>query len=485
MPHVLFVAFLFSFFVINQKDKKDKDTLLDFKNKRVLVMGLGLHGGGVGTVRFLAKRGARVLVTDTRKKEDLLPSLQALANFSHVRYVLGKHREKDILSADLIVKNPGVPPRSPYIRLARKKHIPITTDMGIFFSLCPATIIGVTGTRGKSTTAFLIWKFLKTRLPRVFLAGNIRKSVLELLDGLKEKDTIVLELSSFQLHDLKSITHIKNQRSPHIAVLTNILRDHLNWHATMKEYQEAKRTIFANQTDKDYLFANGRDPIVREMAERAPSRVLFPELLVRFKKIVDANLGAHYESSVALAIGVAKHYGVSSESIQSALINFYGLEARQQEIATIRGVHYINDTTATVPDATVAAVLRFREKAKENKLILIAGGTDKKLDFKEMACALQKYVDCIVFLPGTGTEKLKKELQTVYKELDTHKRPIIYEAGSMREAVKTVSKNAQKGDWVVLSPGATSFGLFLNEFDRGDKFNDVIKSMRQTSEHKK
>ena len=440
------------------------DVVSDFRGKRVLVMGLGLHGGGVGTVDFLSRQGAEITVTDLRTARELAPSLRALHRIKGIRYVLGEHRMKDFSVADMIIKNPGVRRDSPYLQGATRRGIPIRSDMDIFFDLCPARIIGVTGTRGKSTTTYLIWQFLKTKYRHVHYAGNIRKSVLTLLPQVKKNDVVVLELSSFQLADLS-----REQKSPHIAIFTNLMRDHLNWHRTMHEYQEAKCAIFRFQRPDDYLFVPRDDATLRRMTRNAPSHIEKTTLAPALIAIVDQNLGHHYRSSVGLAAGVAQHFGVSNANIKKILSAFKGLEARQEEIARIRGVRMINDTTATTPDAAIVAIQRFRASTGSgHMLILIAGGSDKKLDFKNMARAIKKSVDRLVFLPGAGTEKLKRELPGIKYA----------EARSMREAVEISWRDAKRGDCIVLSPGAASFGLFLNEFDRGAEFARAVKKLK-------
>ncbi|MDP3779056.1 MAG: UDP-N-acetylmuramoyl-L-alanine--D-glutamate ligase [bacterium] len=458
----------------------------DLKGKKVLIMGLGLHGGGVGTVLFFTAQKADVTITDLRTQEELRLSLDKLKHLSHVHYVLGRHRTSDFLHADLIVKNPGVAPSSPYLLLARKKNIPITTDMGIFLRACPASIIGITGTRGKSTTAYLIARFLealfrsrkKDASRKVFLGGNIRTSVFDFIDTATKNDVIVLELSSFQLDDIAHDSwHIDSDewRSPHIAVLTNIMRDHLNWHGSMAHYISAKSIIFRFQSSHDVLFANNSDLEVKKMSSRAKSHVVFPHLPAQFKSLVDRNLGAHYRTSSSLAIDVARHFGASLPLLKSVLTAVHGLPGRQEIIATIRGITVVNDTTATIPEASIAAIMRFRDRAQKNNLILIAGGSNKNLLFADMARAIKKYVDRCILLPGTATEKLVKKLNTKNRG---NKTLTIGYAPSMQQAVTMAFESAKKGDVLVLSPGAASFGLFANEFDRGDAFIKAIQTHR-------
>lgn len=442
-------------------------------------MGLGLHGGGVGTIRFLVRHGARVMVTDLRSRVTLAPSLRKLAGSKSIQYVLGRHRKQDFLAADVIIKNPGVPAASPYLKLARARGIPITTDIGIFFKMCPATVIGVSGTRGKSTTAHLIWKFLSALTPslhsspvgqkrdgrrrRVFLGGNIRISVLEFAEKLHKDDVVVLELSSFQLEDI-----VEDRVSPQIAVLTNIFRDHLNRHRTMRGYLAAKKILFQFQKSHDYLFLNPHDPMLRRAARHAPSQVVRPALQKRFRSLVRKNLGAHYEMSVALAVAVARHFGVPFIKIEKVLQRFHGLEGRQEHIGRMQGVTIINDTTATIPEAAAAAIVRFRPLAK--RIILIAGGSDKKLQFVSFAHAIKKDVDFLILLPGTATAQLKRALHYCH-----YPESAIHEARTMQEAVRVARARADTGGYLLLSPGAASFGLFQNEFDRGEQFKKAVK----------
>ncbi len=430
-------------------------------------MGLGLHGGGAGTVRFLARHGAKITVTDLRSNRVLAPSLKALADIKGISYVLGRHRTADFSRADMVIKNPGVRPDSPYLAAARAHDAIITSDIGIFFRACPAPIIGVTGTRGKSTTTYLIWKFLKEKYQRVHYGGNIRKSVLTILPRIKKTDIVVLELSSFQLTDLA-----REKKSPEIAVITNIQRDHLNWHTNMQDYIAAKSKIFTFQHPDDYMFINPDDPVLARMAKKAGSRVVTPRLAAPLKKIVRENLGSHYESSVALAVAVAEQMRIPALAIQKVLRSFQGLPERQEEIAIKRGVHFIDDTTATTPDAAGAAIARFRKKAGKGRVILIGGGSDKKLDFRRMIRHIRASVDMLVLLPGSATERIKKELRTINDESE------IRDAKSMKDAVKIAYGLAAAGDYVLMSPGAASFGMFLNEFDRGKKFQDAVRMLK-------
>lgn len=483
-------------------------TLDDFKNKKITVMGIGLHGGGVGVIKFLAEQGAKILATDLRQKEELQSSLEALADAKNVEFVLGEHRLEDFLEADMIIKNPGIPDDSKYLAAAKEKNIPIESDIGIFLELCPAPIIGVTGTKGKSTTAALLAHVLSQHYPQVILAGNIRQSVLEKLPEITKDTVVVLELSSWQLADAKA-----HKKSPYVAVITNIRQDHLNRYGSLHDYIEDKKLIFKFQGEKDYLFLNYDEAPLQELSHEATSRIYFystegnvllhaelPTLnqkarigaYIRTKKIYygvaqeliaavkDVRLiGRHNLSNVLAAVSVADLYNVPPEKIKAALQTFRGLEGRLQFIDKINNVRYINDTTATAPDAAIAALRavaeEFPKKDKRKNIILLAGGADKNLEFAELGQVISETAKAVVLFNGTATAKLTKEIAP---ELPTET------AESMAQAVQAASRLAEAGDVVLLAPGCASFGLFQHEFDRGKQFNEAVAQIRRQKEVK-
>ncbi len=422
--------------------------------KKVTVMGLGLHGGGVGVAKFFCRQEAEVLVTDIRTKKELKESIQKLKGLP-IKYVLGRHQNKDFIKADLIVKNPAVPSSSFYLKIARKHKIPIKTDVGIFFDLCRAPIIGITGTKGKSTVATLIYLFLKTKYPNTILAGNIGISPLEILSRIRKRSKIVLELSSFELEDLK--------KSPHIAVITTLFPDHLNRYKNFKEYINSKKTIFKYQKKNDILILNYNNPETKKLASEARSKVYF------FR-----------DSNVSASIAVAKLFKISKKDIKKVLSNFKSVPSRQEFVATKKGVRYINDTTATTPQSVILAIKTFKKRFPKSEIILIAGGVDKKLSYKNLAKEIQKEISSLILLPGTATDKIKKRLKKASetRSLSTDRERVsVFLVNSMREAVKKATAIAQKGDIVLLSPGAASFNLFKNEFDRGKQFVKAVNKL--------
>ncbi|MEK7573942.1 MAG: UDP-N-acetylmuramoyl-L-alanine--D-glutamate ligase [Patescibacteria group bacterium] len=419
---------------------------------KVLVFGLGLNGGGVGSARFFSRQGAKVTITDLKSKKALSVSLAELSSFPGIKYVLGRHRWADFLASDLIVKNPAIPWDNPFLKKAQAQNIPITTDTILFFSQAPTLIVGITGTKGKSTTATLLAELLKKKYSRVWLVGNIGESFLDKLPKIKSKDIIVAELSSFQLEDLALA-----KKSPNIAIITNIFPDHLNRYSSFQEYAQAKTHIFLHQKPAEHLIIDGNDEFLVKLTKKAKAKKHFLE-----KK----NLPP-LEINTALAVKAAEILGVPQKSIAKVLKNFRGLAGRQETVRELKNRIFINDTTATNPTAVLIALQSLSLKY-QRPIVLIAGGQDKNLDYKKMAQEINKKVKTPVLLPGNATEKLKKNLRSGFLEVK-----------NMKEAVKKAYDLSQAGDLILLSPGAASFNLFENEFDRGEQFNQCVKNLRK------
>ena len=461
-------------------------------------MGLGLYedGSGISATKFLLSRGAKVTVTDLKSKTDLVDQIKRLGMAAKkVKFVLGEHREQDFTKADLIIKNPAIPRHSKYLKIARDNKIPIESDITLFFKLADKKkIIAVTGTRGKSTTTTLINEILSAAKVKTILGGNITKSPLTQINQAKGR-VVVLELSSWMLETLG-----EHRLSPHLAVFTNIYPDHLNTYDDINDYAKAKENIFAWQNLQDYVILNRDNKFTREMKKRVPSRVFWFSLkefkdengcFVRNKAIwfrqdgreqkilnlSDIKIpGEHNAANVLAAVCAAGVYGVKSSVIKSAVKNFSGVPNRLELLREIGGVKYYNDTTATTPEAGMAALRALSQKHKNtktpNRIVLIAGGADKGLDFKEWKKEVKNNCKALVLLSGTGTEKLKSKFGIQNLKLE------ISEAGSMADAVGLAKSFAKAGDVILLSPSFASFGMFKNEFDRGDQFRKIIKTIK-------
>lgn len=433
------------------------------------MLGLGLLGRGVNVAKFLASLGAELTITDLKTTEALVPSLKQLAKFKNIRYVLGEHKIEDFRNVDMVIKTAGVPLDSPYILEARKNNIPVEMDATLFSKFTPATIVGVTGTRGKSTVTHLIEHILNIAYPNhIFVGGNVRgMATLPLLKQAKVGDIVILELDSWQLQGFGDA-----KISPHVSVFTNFLVDHMNYYkGSMNKYFADKANIFKFQKEDEAL-------IVGEQAKKT-IQVRFKnkiksEILLARKNIIPKTWkikipGDHNRDNIACAILATRELDVSEEAIKKGVESFTGVPGRLELMRIAKGIKYVNDTTATTPDGNKAALLALSDKNKKN-IVLIAGGNDKNLDFVGMAKLIHKTVKALVLIKGTATDKILASLPKKHA----------YEAivvGSMKEAFKTAQGFARRGDTVLLSPGAASFGIFKNEFDRGDQFAVLVKKL--------
>jgi len=458
--------------------------LRELKGARVTVMGLGLHGGGLASARFLARRGARVTVTDNRRDPAVfaavLPELQALG----VRTVLGRHEEQDFRDTEMVLKNPAVPQGSLFLATAREHGVPVETDLSLFLQLCESPVIGVTGSKGKSTTAAAAHFTLLASHPGARLGGNITVSPLDFLDELTPRDPVVLELSSWQLADLRG----RGVLVPRVAVLTVILPDHQDRYPDMQTYVADKAVLFEGQRPGDVAVLNHRDPWQARLPERTPARIrwfsdrpLPPGLegayldngrgLLRADGRTVALLGrelavpgVHTRYNL-LAAGLAAYsLGQDPGTIERRLGEFPGLEHRLELVRELGGVRFYNDSAATIPEAAAAAL-----ESLPGPLLLIAGGTDKNLDFRPLAAAIGRAA-AVFLLAGSGTEKLRGLLERAGK---AYHGPF----PSLEEALGRAAEAATPGSTVVLSPGCASFEMFLNEFDRGRRFKALVQAL--------
>jgi len=470
---------------------------MDFKDKKVTVMGLGLYlyGSGISATKFLVERGAKVTVTDLKSNQELDQQIKRLGpSAKKITFILGRHREQDFKNVTLVVKNPGVPSSSKYLKIATKYKIPIETDISIFFQLVDCKrIIGITGTRGKSTTTSLIYEIIKSLEPKSILGGNISRSPLSQLSKIKKHGLAVLELSSWMLESLEL-----HQISPHISVFTNIYPDHLNTYRDMKDYISAKENIFKWQNAQDFVVINRDNKYTRQLGQKVPAQRFWISLkdfkvengcfvrdnYIYFRRDEKMNkvmatrdiklLGEHNLYNALSAICVGMIFGVKTSVIKKIVGAFVGIADRLELIREVKGVKYYNDTTSTTPEATMAALRALtpptftRRRLGGGRIILIAGGSDKGLDFKQLAKEIKKHCQAVILLKGLGTDRLWKKLSVINYQLP------VTEVSSITDAVGLAGSFARKGDIILLSPACASFGLFKNEFDRGDQFKKIV-----------
>lgn len=497
-------------------------TIEDIKDKHITVMGLGLNGGGEASVRFLLRHGANVLVTDMKTEAQLKPTIDSInadksLDTSKLTYVLGQHRIEDFENADCVIKNPGIKIEgNKYLQAAKA----IETDISLFLNFTKAKIIAITGSKGKSSTVSAIYYGLQQAGYDVFLGGNITVSPLTFLEETSEKSTVVLELSSWQLADLRGRKLLK----PYISLITKIVPDHQNWYGNMGDYVADKRLIYADQTQEDYTIVDfdgdaiGTGPacggtwgdLFAHETKGTVIRYSKNDLEVHAKGSIgawqsydDNNVfsgmarlpgwskpkkilgklkvpGQHMKCNTMNAALVMAVMGVEPEKIESILANWSGIPHRLQYFhswTTSNGntFKFYNDSCATVPEAAAAASQAFGKP-----VVFITGGTDKGLEFNVLADTLNYKLSystktaALYLLAGNGTDKLitlldndKTEYTGPFNSLD-----------ELLDALKVQLESEASGfisDVVVFSPGATSFGMFTNEFDRGNKFMKKVQ----------
>lgn len=449
----------------------------ELTGKRVLVMGLGRFGGGAGAARFLAQAGAKVTVTDQADEKKLADSIAQLSGLP-ITYHLGGHLEDDFHQADLVVVNPAVKKNNPYLDIARRQGVPLTAEMNLFFTYCPAPIVGITGSNGKSTTTAMIAAVLEAgaggkarkAYRRVWVGGNIgQENLLSQVGDIQAEDVVVLELSSFMLYDLETI-----QRSPRVAVVTNIAPNHLDWHGTMEEYVRCKQNILRFQKADDVAILNRLDEPLQSWAGMIPSQVRWypPDPVTPIELQV---VGFHNQVNASAALVVAEIFGVEPAAARQALASYKALEHRIEFVREVKGVRYYNDSIATTPESVMVAIDAFKEPK-----VFILGGYDKKVSFTALAehivlAPLKQHAEPVmaVVLLGQVREQLFAEIEAA-KERYQANFPDCVRAETFEDAVAKAAQMAHSGCVVLMSPACASYDMFVNFTQRGRRFREMV-----------
>ena len=430
---------------------------------RVTVVGLGRFGGGVGVTKWLCRQGAHVTVSDQAGADSLAESVGKLAGCD-VALHLGGHDEQDFLTADLLVVNPAVEKHSPLLAAAEAAGVPRTSEINLFLQRCPAPVVGVTGSVGKSTTTAMIGDILARRYT-VHVGGNIGGSLLAELEDIHADHVVVAELSSFQLEDLPLVGV-----SPHVAVVTNIHPNHLDRHGTMDAYVDAKRNIFAYQGPDDVLVLNAADEVLASWSADAPGKVeLFDPAGEPFELSVP---GSHNQANAQAAWTAARRLGppageaeIDRATAAAALRAFTGLPHRLQLVAERDGVRFVNDSKCTTPGGAMVALEAF----EPGRCVIIVGGYDKGVTFEEMGRTIAGRAKAVVAL-GATRETILAAVAAA-SELGS---PAVARADDLASAVSLARARAEPGDVVLLSPACASYGLFANYERRGEAFIHLI-----------
>ncbi len=451
-----------------------------YRGKRVTVMGLGRFGGGVGAARFLATQGAEVTVTDLCSAEELAGSLRELEGVPLAALHLGGHREQDFREAEILVRNPSVPPENEFVQLARRSGAELTSEMNLFWRHNRGRTIAVTGSNGKSTTAALIHALLGAAGLRCHLGGNIGRSLLPVVGEIAAGDWVVLELSSFQLEDLDRL-----RPAPEIAVVTNFSANHLDRHGTLDTYRSAKQTICRWQTETDFTVLNAGDDEVKSWPTGA-RRLLFgvsdheqPGVFrygdrAVFRDIDGAESefplgdwlplpGPHNSLNASAAVCCVLLLGIPLSAVESGLRSFQPLPHRLQDLGEIAGRRFFDDSIATTPESVTAAL-----ESMSAPVILLAGGYDKGVDLSGLAEQVGRRCKAVALLGQTGPA-----IQQHLLRQDTP--PHHQVCSTMEQAFEWAWCESAPGDVILLSPGCASYDWYRDFRERGTAFAALVR----------
>ncbi|MCX7885432.1 MAG: UDP-N-acetylmuramoyl-L-alanine--D-glutamate ligase [Caloramator sp.] len=443
------------------------------KNKKVAIVGIGVSNTPL--IEMLLNYGAKVIACD---KKTYLGELEEKLKKIGVKLYLGEDYLKGVIDCDIIFRTPSLRPDNDYLVKAREKGAYITSEMGEFLKYCPAKIFGVTGSDGKTTTTTLIYEMLKEEGYKVFLGGNIGSPLLNRIEEIGKDDYVVVELSSFQLMDVNY--------SPNVSIITNLSPNHLDIHKGMDEYVNSKKNIFLHQCENDIVILNNDNEITSSMKSEVKSKLRVfsmkdnnafsyfdgKNLICNGKNICsidDVKLPGMHNIENLLAAFSAVYGFASIESMKKVATSFTGVEHRIELVREINGIKFYNDSIASSPTRTVAGLKSFK-----NKVILIAGGYDKKIPFEELATGGIDKIK-ILILMGATKDKIKKAF---LDEMERRKinLPII-EADNLEDAVKKAYNMAKEGDVITMSPACASFDMFKNFEERGKKFKEIVMKL--------
>jgi UDP-N-acetylmuramoylalanine--D-glutamate ligase len=460
--------------------KNSKLFFMDLKDKKILVVGLARTG--VATARFLARKGARVKVSEGKTGNEIEEAHKALTELD-IEWELGRHTPSFFFDADWIVVSPGVPMDLNPLVQARSRGIPILSEVELAFQFLRRPLIAITGTNGKTTTTTLIGEMLKASGKYAFVGGNIGNPLIEYVGGPQTEDWVVAEISSFQLEGVQKFR-------PHISVLLNITEDHLDRYANFAEYIQAKKRIFENQNKEDYALINADDPLTFQWAHQVvPQVVLFSaQRSVPFGCYLHKGCivfqgmdgqkeqfplerikiqGAHNLENLMAAVAACKLCDCPRESLQKVMEEFRGLEHRLEWVLDIRGVSFFNDSKGTNVGAAAKSLMSF-----EKPILWIAGGKDKGGDYSPLKNLVKERVKGMALI-GEAKEKISATLGRL--------TPCV-QVNTLEEAVQWSFANAVSGDVVLLSPACSSYDMFANYEERGKRFKTIVRELQDREE---
>ncbi len=438
--------------------------LSDLNNKKIAFLGLGIEN--VSLVKFLLSKKIKAdfTICDQRSKTQLQLRYTGFSKNKKIKWQLGKNYDSNLESFDIIIRSPGYPLFTKNILKAKKAGTKITSPIKLFFSISPTkNIIGVTGTKGKGTTASLIHFILKSAGKDSYIGGNIGIPVFDFFKKLKKNSWVVLELSSFHLEDLDV--------SPKISVITNFYKEHLapadtynpNFHKSLAGYWKSKLNIAKLLDKKNITIVN------KSLKKKIQGKKLNSKIIYFSKSNLPSKLvGEHNKENIDAAIKVAKLIGIKEKNIADSVTKFKGLEHRLEFVKKTKQVKFFNDSFATTEESAITAIESFNQP-----IILLAGGADKGADFKKLVKKIKNKVKYVVLFDGDATPKLKKALLSI-----NYSKTSLKTVHNMKQAVKTSFLASKPNDIILLSPACASFGMFKNYKERGKLFKKEVKLLK-------
>ena len=449
------------------------------KNRKTAIIGLGVSN--LPLLNYLSNLGAKITVFDNRTIDEIDKNILDQMEEKNIEFSFGKNNLSKLVGYEIIFRSPTCRPDTIELVKESERGAIITSEIEMLMELCPGTVIGITGSDGKTTTTSLIYEIIKQQGYNCYLGGNIGIPLFSKIDEMKPEDIIILELSSFQLMDISV--------SPQIAVITNISPNHLDLHKSYEEYIEAKKNIFKNQDENGIVILNYDNEITRQCSNEIKGKVVFFSKQQKLSEgvILDNNVikicqnklrrhlvntkelvikGQHnYENASAAVAATLKL--VDTENQIQAITNFKGVKHRLEFVREIDNIKWYNDSIGTSPTRTIAGL-----KAFEEKIVLIAGGYDKNLDYEPIAKPILEKVSTLILMGQTASK-----IKSAVEEKQTNENIEIYECDTLREAVEIARKTAQKDEVVLFSPASASFDMYKNFEERGDKFKTIVKSL--------
>ena len=463
----------------------------DLKNKKVVVFGLGVEG--FSTARFLDENGVKFTIAE-KKDINLLPyDVQDFIKSKNIPLIHGQSHAESLMDFDVVIRNPGIPLWNLNLVEAVKQGREVTSHVKLFFDLCPCPIIGVTGTKGKGTTSSLIYEMIRAGDKDVYLGGNIGRPPLDFLKDLSKDSLVVLELSSFQLEDLK--------RGPHVAVVLMVTQEHLdsnapdspNYHKCLNDYLEAKKNLVRFQSDSDFAVINYDYEQSREFANVTKAKKLFVSVTRELKDgaflrndelVLNVNgeqqvicerhevflRGEHNLQNILAAASASTLAGAKLQEIRQVIKSFKGLEHRLEFVREVDGVKYYNDSFSTTPETVMAAIKSFKEPE-----IIILGGSEKGSDYSELGrvVARAKNIKAVILI-GKTAQKIKSEID---KNNPLKSLVFVVDLETMNGVVQRAAQLSEPGDVVILTPACASFDMFKNYKDRGQQFRNAVNKL--------